>query len=99
MIVATPPAHVQVVAREFSYALSRRTVRAGEVIVELLNRGEDAHDLTLRRVGGTRLYTFPTVQPGAHVDVDLRLRRGRYVLACSLADHAARGMRATLVAR
>ena len=99
MIVATPPAHVQVVAREFAFALSRRTVRAGAVVVELVNRGEDAHDLTLRRVGGTRPYTLPVVQPGDHVDVEVRLRRGRYVLACTIADHAARGMRAVLVVR
>ena len=99
MIVATPPAHVQVVAREFSFALSRRTVRAGTVVVELVNHGEDAHDLSLRRVGGTRAVRFPEVQPGGHADRELRLRRGRYVLTCTVANHAAIGMRAVLTVR
>lgn len=42
-----PPARVQVVAQEFRYSLSRSTVRAGHVIVELVNRGQDTHDLDL----------------------------------------------------
>ena len=37
-----PPARVQVVAQEFRYSLSWTTVTAGFVIVELVNRGEDA---------------------------------------------------------
>jgi hypothetical protein len=98
-MIAAAPAHVQVVAREYSYALSRRVVRAGSVIVELVNGGEDAHDLTLRRVGGTRTYLVPAVQPGSHVDVEFRLRRGRYVLSCSLPGHSSLGMRALLFVR
>ena len=91
-----PPARVQVVAREYSYSLSRRTVKAGRVIVELVNRGEDTHDLDLRRVGGTRTFHFPSVQPGQVVDRELKLVPGRYVLWCAIADHQERGMRAVL---
>ena len=100
MIVSTPPprppARVQVVAQEFRYSLSRTTVRAGRVIVELVNRGEDTHDLDLRRVGGTRTFHFPSVQPGQVVDRELKLMPGRYVLWCAIADHQERGMRAVL---
>jgi hypothetical protein len=91
-----PPARVQVVAQEFRYSLSRTTVRAGRVIVELVNRGEDTHDLDLRRVGGTRTIHFPSVQPGQVVDRELKLVPGRYVLWCAVADHRERGMRAVL---
>jgi len=94
-----PPARVQVEAREFSYTLSRQTIRAGSVIIELRNAGEDAHDLRLQRVGGTRVYGTPVVQPGAVYDLALRLLPGRYVLWCSLPGHRARGMQATLVVR
>lgn len=59
-----PPARVQVVAQEFSYSLSRRTVKAGKVIVELVNRGQDTHDLDLQRVGGSASSTFPTCSRG-----------------------------------
>jgi len=91
-----PPARVQVVAQEFSYSLSRRKVKAGEVIVELVNRGQDTHDLDIERVGGTHVFHFPSVKPGQVVDRELRLRPGRYRLWCAIADHRERGMHATL---
>ena len=91
-----PPARVQVVAQEFRYSLSRSTVKSGRVIVELVNRGQDTHDLELRRIGGTHVFRFPSVQPGQVVDRELKLVPGRYVLWCAVADHAERGMRAVL---
>jgi hypothetical protein len=91
-----PPARVQVVAQEFSYSLSRTKVRAGRVIVELVNRGQDTHDLDLRRVGGTRIFRFPDVQPGQVVDREWKLAPGRYKLWCAIADHNERGMHAVL---
>jgi len=91
-----PPARVQVVAQEFSYSLSRRTVKAGKVIVELVNRGQDTHDLDIERVGSTRIFHFPKVDPGNYVDRELTLRPGIYRLWCAIADHKERGMRATL---
>lgn len=91
-----PPARVQVVAQEFRYSLSRTRVRAGHVIVELVNRGQDTHDLDVRRVGGKRIFRFPSVQPGQVVDRELRLRPGRYRLWCAIADHRERGMHAVL---
>jgi plastocyanin len=91
-----PPARVQVVAQEFSYSLSRGKVKAGEVIVELVNRGQDTHDLDIERVGGKHIVHFPKVKPGEVVDRELRLRPGRYRLWCAVADHRERGMRAVL---
>jgi hypothetical protein len=91
-----PPARVQVVAQEFSYSLSRPKVRAGRVIIELVNRGQDTHDLDLRRVGGKRIFRFPHVRPGQVVDREWKLGPGRYVLWCAVADHRERGMRAVL---
>jgi len=91
-----PPARVQVVAQEFHYSLSRRKVKAGKVIIELLNQGQDTHDLDFRRVGGKRIFHFPDVQPGHYIDRTFRLRPGKYALWCAIADHKERGMRATL---
>ena len=98
MIVYTPPppARVQVVAQEYSYSLSRRKVKAGKVIIELVNHGQDTHDLDLKRVGGTRVWHFPEVQPGHYVDRMLRLRPGKYRLWCPIGGHAALGMVTTL---
>ena len=91
-----PPVRVQIVAREFSFSLSRHKVKAGKVIVELVNSGQDAHDLDLQRVGGTHVFRFPKVEPGQYVDRMLKLRPGRYRIWCGVADHQERGMRTTL---
>jgi hypothetical protein len=100
MIVAPPPpARVQVVAQEFRYMLSRQTIKAGAAIIELRNGGQDAHDLRMRRIGGTRTYAWPSVQPGDVADEALTLRPGRYVLWCGVANHRALGMTATLVVK
>ena len=94
---APPPARVQVSADEFDLTLSRASIRHGPAIVELVNFGEDDHDLALRRAGGTRTYRIGLIHPGKTGDLDARLRAGRYLLWCTLADHRARGMRATLL--
>lgn len=91
-----PPARVQVVAQEFRYSLSRTKVRAGRVIVELVNHGQDTHDLDLRRIGGTHIFRFPSVLPGQFVDRELKLAPGRYQLWCAITDHRERGMHAVL---
>jgi hypothetical protein len=94
------PARVQVSATEFQLVLSRGAIKAGPAIVELVNRGEDEHDLALRRVGsGAVTRRIGTVAPGGVGELSARLRPGRFVLWCTLADHRARGMRATLVVR
>jgi len=85
------------VAREFSFALSRTTIKSGVAIIELANFGEDAHDLRLQRVGGTKIYGWPVAQSGGIEDRTLALRPGRYRLWCSLANHRALGMVATLL--
>ena len=100
MIAGTPPpARVQVVAQEFRYALSRQTIKAGWAVIELRNAGQDAHDLRLRRVGGTRVYGWPVSQPGTVVDRTVKLLPGRYRLYCGVANHRALGMQATLVVK
>ena len=96
---APPPARVQVVAQEFRYSLSRQTIKAGWAVIELRNAGEDAHDLRLRRVGGTRVYVWPVSLPGTVVDRTVKLLPGRYRLYCGVANHRTLGMQATLVVK
>jgi hypothetical protein len=98
-LVATPaaaPARVQVTALEWEYRLSRTRIVAGPALVELVNLGEDEHDLRLRRIGGTRTYRLGKIQPGERALLSARLLAGRYRLWCSLPRHAARGMTANL---
>ncbi len=92
-------ARVQVVAQEFDFSLSRRTIKAGPATVQLANFGEDAHDLRLKRVGGSKTLALATVQPGETADLRAKLAAGRYVLWCSIADHRQLGMEAQLLVK
>ena len=100
LALAVPaPARFQVGADEYGYTLSRTTITAGPAIVQLVNYGDDEHDLRLRRVGGSRTYRVGTVAPGRVGELEARFLPGRFRLWCSLADHRARGMRATLLVK
>lgn len=93
---------VQVVEKEWSLVLSRPSVRAGRVTIELVNFGTDAHDLVVQaqRKGAKPLTVrFSQLAPKGRAERTLRLRPGRYALWCSLPGHRPRGMRATLVVR
>jgi plastocyanin len=91
------PNRVQVTAKEFFFAVSRRTIPPGPAIVELVNFGEDPHDLRLQRVGGAHIAGTPVVQPGAYFDLSTKLLPGKYLLWCSIANHRQLGMQATLI--
>ncbi|HEY6149530.1 MAG TPA: hypothetical protein VIW19_03345 [Gaiellaceae bacterium] len=93
------PGRLGVSATEFHLTLSRGSVKAGRVIVQLQNAGQDVHDLRLRRIGGKRTYSLPVTTPGGRSTLTLRLLPGRYRLWCSLANHAQLGMRAVLRVR
>ena len=94
--LAPAPARVQVSAKEFFFSLSRHKVVAGPAVVELVNFGEDPHDLRLERLGGGRLWKTPLVYPGAYYDLNATLVPGRYRLWCSVANHRQLGMTAVL---
>jgi uncharacterized cupredoxin-like copper-binding protein len=94
-----PPARLGVSAKEFHLVLSRPSVKAGRVEIELQNDGEDVHDLRLRRIGGTRTYSVRGTRPGRRATIEISLLPGRYRLWCSIADHRALGMQAVLRVR
>jgi plastocyanin len=93
------PARVQVVAKEFSFGLSRLSVKTGPAVIELANFGQDPHDLRLQRAGARHIAGIGVVAPGKRAELSLKLPRGRYSLWCSVANHRRLGMRATLVVR
>ena len=99
LLTLAAPARVQVGADEFRYSLSRQTIPAGPAIVQLANYGEDEHDLRLQRIGGTRVYRIAKIGPQGIGELEARFLPGRFRLWCSLADHRARGMTATLLVK
>ena len=92
------PYAVQVQAFEFGFQLSKGTVSPGNVRVEFnLSRAEDPHNLVLVRADGTGpLYDFDEQPSGAVIAKTLPLTAGRWTLFCSLPNHQASGMQATL---
>jgi hypothetical protein len=95
------PARLLVSGDEYSLMLSRGAVVRGPALIQFQNRGEDPHDLRLRRIGASasRTVSAPEVRPGDLVTLDTRLRAGRYRLWCSLPGHRTLGMRAVLTVR
>lgn len=91
------PARLLVTSREYSLALSRPQIPAGEAIVQLDNRGQDPHDLAVRQGSGP-MSSLIGETPSLRVATAPRttLAAGTYTLFCDLPGHAALGMRATL---
>jgi hypothetical protein len=96
---ARAPSRLMVLADEHSLVLSRQSVVRGPAVIQLLNRGEDPHDLKLRRRGRARVESLPETEAGGLAEAEVRLHTGRYRLWCSLPGHRALGMRAQLRVR
>jgi plastocyanin len=91
------PARVQVLAREFSFAVSSKNVRKGDVTIELANFGFDPHNLQVKRIkDGSLVGGMGDVGGGGREEVTINLKPGKYELYCSVANHEALGMQALL---
>jgi plastocyanin len=90
------PARLQVSAKEFSFTLSHASAPAGKLVLELVNAGEDEHNLHIRpAAGGPDVGAMPTLLPGHHEDIEFNLPPGTYTLYCGMPAHEALGMKAT----
>lgn len=103
-IESTPPDRLLVRALDdpFRFQLSRSSVTAGDVTIQLNNRSMDAHDLHLRPYDSlTPEYAIPELAPGSPPQGTLaegtfNLTPGTWYLWCDLLDHEAQ-MNANLV--
>jgi hypothetical protein len=91
-----------VYAQEWSLWDSRAAVPHGKVIVQLWNRGQDAHDLRIRRLDRHgrlvgRAQGVAVTVSGARSQATWRVTPGRYELYCSMPGHYQRGMHAVLI--
>jgi plastocyanin len=100
----TPPpvSHLLVYAQEWSLWPSRGSLPSGTVIVQLWNRGQDSHDLRIRRVTGSGamvggvLGAVRATRSGQVATATWHLRAGHYELYCSMPGHMNMGMHARL---
>lgn len=94
------PHYLGAQAYEYGFTPTKPTfeLQAGSDTVELINRGEDAHDLHLESLAthATVLELTPAAS-GGHSRGTATLEPGEYRLYCSLGDHAAKGMERILV--
>lgn len=97
------PAAVGVLLRDtpvYSATLSRTTVPAGAVRLQLQNQGEDPHDLRVQRLDDdSSPGSFASTGPGETRTRTLTLASGEYRLYCTFRApvvHETAGMRATL---
>jgi hypothetical protein len=99
---ASAPAHLLVYAQEWSLWPSRTSVPAGTVIVQLWNRGQDAHDLRIRKLDARGQMVGPvlggvrTTLSGRLNQATWHLKAGRYELYCAMPGHLKMGMHARL---
>jgi plastocyanin len=93
-----PPSipHVQVVAVEYHYTLSRTTVPAGKVALQFVNNGQDEHNLNVLSGEGELEAAFGKTVSHDVRETTVTLRKGSFTLFCSLPEHEAKGMHATL---
>lgn len=94
---APGPSRVQVVAREYSFSLSRLRVHSGTAVIELANFGQDIHDLRVQRIGAKHIAGLGDVAAGGRSDLTVKLAPGRYSFWCSVANHRQLGMHTILV--
>jgi hypothetical protein len=98
------PARMLVYAQEWSLTPSRPSVPAGRVTVQLWNRGEDAHDLRIRRLNSAgamvgRIQGVALTQSGGLHQATWKLGHGTYEMYCSLPGHLMRGMHVRIKVR
>jgi plastocyanin len=92
------PVRLLVDAQEWSLWPSRASVPAGTLLVELWNRGQDAHDAWIRRLDAAGQMVGPVLGrvartlPGRIGRATWHLKAGRYELFCSMPGHLALGM-------
>jgi plastocyanin len=81
---------VTVTAKDFSFALSRKTVAAGRVTFVLRNKGRTKHDFA---IAGRR---SKVVGAGKTTRLTVTLKKGRYPYKCTVDSHAKLGMKGVL---
>jgi uncharacterized cupredoxin-like copper-binding protein len=84
---------VTVTATEFKFKLSKTSVPHGSVTFTVVNKGKLAHDF---KIGGKKT---PLVKPGKSAKLTVTLKAGKAAYLCTVAGHAAAGMKGTLTVK
>ena len=80
-------AKVTVTASEFKFKLSTTSAKAGSVTFTVVNHGKLPHDF---KIAGKKT---PLLNPGKSAKLTVTLKKGKVTYICSVAGHAAAGMK------
>lgn len=86
----------------YTYQPSHSTVKAGELTVQLINKGEDEHNMDMEKVGpgnapeGPIVVAVSAASKGASTPTTVDVEPGTYRMWCTLPGHAAKGMETTI---
>jgi uncharacterized cupredoxin-like copper-binding protein len=87
-------ATVSVMENEFSMKLSKSALKKGTVTFTVMNHGQLPHDF---KVAGKK---SAVIAPGATGKLTVKFAKaGRYAFTCTVAGHAASGMKGSLTVR
>lgn len=81
---------VKVTAKDFSFKLSEKTVKAGRVTFMIKNDGHTLHDFAIAG------HTSKTIAPGKTTNLTVTLKKGSYPYKCTIDSHATLGMKGVL---
>ena len=84
---------VTVTATEFKFKLSKTSVKHGSVTFTVVNKGKLAHDF---KIAGKKT---PLIKPGKSAKLTVTLKAGKAAYLCTVAGHAAAGMKGTLTVK
>jgi uncharacterized cupredoxin-like copper-binding protein len=92
------PAHatgstITVTASEFKFKLSAASAKAGTVTFKVVNKGKLPHDF---KIGGKKT---PLLNPGKSTTLKVTLKAGKASYLCTVAGHAAAGMKGKLTVK
>ena len=86
----------------YGYAPSRKTVKSGELTVQLINMGEDEHNMDMEKVGpgnapeGPIVVAVSAASNGNSKPTTVDVEPGTYRMWCTLPGHAEKGMETTI---
>jgi uncharacterized cupredoxin-like copper-binding protein len=81
---------VTVTMKEFKFVLSKKTVPHGTVTFKLVNKGKLKHDF---KIAGKK---SKLISPGKSGKLIVTLKKGKLSYLCTVAGHAAAGMKGKL---
>lgn len=88
---AAAPIKVKVTMTDYAFALSKKVVRRGTVVFQVVNTGEVVHDF---KIAGKKTPIYETSERGALRVVFKKI--GRYPYICTVVGHADVGMKGVL---